>query len=67
MVTHNTVTQGVSQSSIEAKQNAKGEYAVAAKVYQNNEGTLDIVEEMLNMVRRGEEGLTKLGRRIAGS
>jgi hypothetical protein len=59
-------TEGLSQSSIEGKMNAKGEYQVSAKVYQNPENTIDLPKELAMMIRRGHEELRANGLRIAG-
>ena len=61
-----TQHEGVSQSSIDYKQNAKGEYTVSPKIYQNPDGTLDLGLEGAKLVTRAQSMMRSEGHKIVG-
>ena len=58
--------EGVSQSSVEAKQTSKGEYQVSAKVYQNADNTIDLPAALAATVLRCQQELIAHGQKIVG-
>ena len=64
MVTPNT--EGLSQSSIEAKQTAKGEYQVSVKIYQNADNSIDLPAAIADTIQAGQKQLRQRGFRIVG-
>lgn len=59
-------SEGPSQSSIDYKQNAKGEYAVSPKIYQNADGTIDLALEGAELVTRAQSMMRSEGHKIVG-
>ena len=59
-------TEGVSQSSIEVKQTAKGEVQVTVKIYQNPDGTLDMPSQTVGTLDVTLRKLRASGHRVVG-
>ncbi len=59
-------SEGLSQSSVEAKQTSKGDYQVNAKVYQNADNTIDLPTTLADTITRCQDELTQRGHSIVG-